>query len=116
MSNPVYGLVLAGGRSRRLGSDKALLVSDGQSQLARIWGLLEQAVDRAFVSVREDQAGEPERNRFEQVVDRYTDIGPVAGILSAMDEFPEASDQRARRVELARIVRAEAASDSAERG
>ena len=41
-----------------------------------------------FVSTRREQVTEKERKRFEQIVDRYTDIGPVAGILSAMDEFP----------------------------
>ncbi len=40
----------------------------------------------------------------------------VPDIVLFMDEFPEASEQRARRVELARIVRAEVASDSADRG
>jgi acyl-CoA synthetase (AMP-forming)/AMP-acid ligase II len=40
----------------------------------------------------------------------------VPDIIRLMDEFPEASNQRARRVELARIVRAEVASDSADRG
>jgi fatty-acyl-CoA synthase len=40
----------------------------------------------------------------------------VPDIIRLMDDFPEASNQRARRVELARMVRAEVASDSADRG
>ncbi len=86
----LYGLVLAGGRSKRMGRDKALLQHDGQSQLERMVTLLGHCVDRAFVSTSKDQADDPERRRFDQVVDRYQDIGPLAGILSAMDEFPEA--------------------------
>ncbi len=85
----VFGLVLAGGESRRMGSDKALLQRDGKSQLAHVVGLLEQLVDRVFVSTRPGQQAEPERSRFEQIVDRYEGIGPVAGILSAMDEHPD---------------------------
>jgi len=86
---PTYGLVLAGGESRRMGRDKALLPRDGTSQLAHITAVLEKVADRVFVSTRNEQQGEAERSRFAQIVDRYSDIGPIAGILSAMDEYPE---------------------------
>lgn len=89
-NSPVYGLVLAGGESRRMGRDKALLLRDGQSQLEYVAALLEGAVERAFVSVRQEQQEEPERGRFSTIADRYEGIGPVAGILSAMDEYPDA--------------------------
>ena len=89
-SKPVYGLVLAGGESRRMGSDKALLVRNGRSQLEFVAELLDSVADRVFVSVREDQQAEPERRRYAQIVDRFESIGPVAGILSAMAEHPEA--------------------------
>ena len=85
----VYGLVLAGGESRRMGRDKAVLRRGGESQLAYVVALLEQSVDRVFVSTRPGQQSEPERSRFEQIVDCYEGIGPVAGILSAMDEHPD---------------------------
>ena len=88
-TRPVYGLVLAGGESRRMGQDKALLVRDGQSQLEHIGALLAGSVDRVFVSVRREQQDETERSRFTQIVDRYDGIGPVAGVLSAMDEYPD---------------------------
>ena len=89
-SSPVYGLVLAGGESRRMGRDKALLVRDGQSQLAHIAALLEGVTERVFVSTRSDQQDDAERSRFAQVVDRYENIGPIAGILSALEEHPAA--------------------------
>ena len=85
----VYGLLLAGGESRRMGSDKALLMRNGKSQLDHVAALLGDACDRVFVSTRQDQQAEPERRRFHQIIDRYEGIGPVAGILSAMDEHPE---------------------------
>ena len=90
MSKPLYGLVLAGGKSRRMGQDKALLLREGQSQLSYVATLLEGATERVFVSARHDQQDDPERSRFATIVDRYEDIGPIAGILSAMDEYPDA--------------------------
>ena len=89
-TNSLCGLVLAGGESRRMGQDKALLARDGQSQLAYMVSLLKQVTDTVFVSTRRDQQRESERSRFTQIVDRYEGVGPIAGILSAMDEHPHA--------------------------
>ena len=87
---PVYGLILAGGKSRRLGRDKALLPRDGRSQLAHLAALLGACVDQVFVSTRPDQQDDKERGRYAQIVDRYADLGPVAGILSALETSPDA--------------------------
>lgn len=84
----VYGLVLAGGESRRMGQDKALLVRHGQSQLAYLTELLGQVTERVFVSTRSAQQHDEERSRFDQIIDRYENIGPMAGILSALEEHP----------------------------
>lgn len=71
-----------------MGSDKALLMRNGQSQLAYAVELLECCVDEVFVSTRPDQREEGERARYDQIVDRYENIGPVAGILSALETYP----------------------------
>ena len=86
----LHGLVLAGGRSRRMGRDKALLMRNGRTQLAAAVELLSPLTERQFVSSRPDQAGDAERSRFSLIIDRYDDIGPVAGILTAMTEHPDA--------------------------
>jgi molybdopterin-guanine dinucleotide biosynthesis protein A len=85
----VYGLILAGGKSRRMGQDKALLTNNGQTQLAYVAGVLETCVEKVFVSARADQADDKERAQYDQIVDRYEDMGPVAGILSALETNPE---------------------------
>jgi len=90
VAKPVYGLVLAGGQSRRMGHDKALLLRDGRSQLTHMAAVLGEAVERVFVSARSDQRDDPERSRFELIVDRYENMGPIAGILSALEEHPQA--------------------------
>ena len=87
----IWGLVLAGGKSRRMGSDKALLRVDGETQLSRMVALLDRRLPRVYVSARSDQRGEQERARHPLIVDRFADLGPVAGILSAMHEHPNVS-------------------------
>ncbi|MDX1499953.1 MAG: NTP transferase domain-containing protein [Woeseiaceae bacterium] len=87
-ATPVYGLVLAGGRSRRMGRDKAALERGGQSQLEYVFGLLAGVADEAYVSARAGQQDDPVRRGFPQIVDRYEDLGPVAGILTALETRP----------------------------
>ncbi|MGI9233751.1 MAG: NTP transferase domain-containing protein [Woeseiaceae bacterium] len=87
-AKPLFGLVLAGGESRRMGQDKASLRREGQSQLAYTVRLLDDLVERVFVSTRADQQNDAVRSRFKLIIDRYEGMGPVAGILSAMDEYP----------------------------
>ena len=88
---PVWGLVLAGGKSRRMGRDKALLRHNGETQLSRAVALLEGQLERVFVSTTAAQADDAERSQFDQIVDKYDDMGPVAGILSAMDSNSDVS-------------------------
>jgi molybdopterin-guanine dinucleotide biosynthesis protein A len=72
-----------------MGRDKALLNHNGQSQLAYVAGVMAACVEKVFVSTRPDQIDDEERAQFEQIVDRYENLGPVAGILSALEERPE---------------------------
>ncbi|MET0280671.1 MAG: NTP transferase domain-containing protein [Steroidobacteraceae bacterium] len=91
MNAPLYGLVLAGGRSTRMGRDKAAIEFGGRTQLERAYGLLEHLTARSFVSVRPDQATDPLRKRFAQIIDLPGVEGPAAGIRAAQLEHPEAA-------------------------
>ena len=89
MTAILYGLVLAGGRSRRMQRDKASLEYAGRSQLARTMELIAPLVARSFVSVRGDQLYDPHRAAYETIADRVPDIGPIGGIHAAQAEYPD---------------------------
>lgn len=80
---PLYGLVLTGGRSRRMQADKAALAFGSRPQLALAFDLLSPRVDAAWISVRADQVADSLRARFPQVVDGGIGEGPIAGIVAA---------------------------------
>jgi molybdopterin-guanine dinucleotide biosynthesis protein A len=87
---PLYGLVLAGGRSTRMQRDKAAIeYQAGETQLDAAVKLLAPRVERVFVSVRAEQSGERARAGYAQVVDRGDVEGPIAGISAALAEHPQ---------------------------
>ncbi len=88
MSAPLYGLVLTGGQSARMGRDKASLTYHGRTQLEWAMDLIKPYVEKAFVSVRPGQ-NDPVRARFEQIVDTREGLGPIAGIMAAQARFPD---------------------------
>ncbi len=88
---PLHGLVLAGGRSQRMRADKAALSYGRRPQLAEAFDLLAAVTESAWVSVRADQADEATRARFPQVIDGRLGEGPIAGIVAAQQQHPEAA-------------------------
>lgn len=87
---PLFGLVLAGGRSTRMQRDKAAIAYHGQeTQLEAAMKLLSPRVARAFVSVRADQTDDPVRSAWPRIVDRGEVEGPIAGISAALAEHPD---------------------------
>ena len=88
---PVFGLVLAGGRSTRMGQDKASLQYQGQTQVDRAFNALAESCERVFVSARQDQWQDGKFDHLPQITDRYLGFGPLGGILSAMEAHPNAA-------------------------
>lgn len=88
MIAPLHGLLLAGGRSTRMQRDKAGIEYAGQTQLERAMALLQPLVVRAFVSVRADQRGDPQRKAYDCIVDALPECGPIGGIHAALRAHP----------------------------
>lgn len=78
MQAPVSGLILAGGRSRRFGSDKAAHEIGGQAMIEMAYEALRAVTDDVIVSVRHEQQRYDVQAAY--VVDRYRRMGPLAGL------------------------------------
>lgn len=92
MKAPVYGLVLAGGFSRRMGCDKALLDYHGVPQGRWTGKLLEQICEKVYYSCRDGQDLGPGPDLSDtRIHDREEGQGPIGGILLAHDSHPEAA-------------------------
>lgn len=87
----IYGLVLAGGKSTRMGIDKATLCYHGRSQAEHCCNLLSRYCLNVFLSCRKEQNFQSAKAGHPRIYDReeYFDIGPLGGLLSAMEENPE---------------------------
>ena len=89
---PLWGLVLAGGRSSRMGRDKATLVHpDGRTLLRRCCDLLSEAgCESVAVSLRADQPIPAGCVDVEIVRDPDgVDLGPIGGMIAGMGLRPD---------------------------
>lgn len=86
---PLYGLVLAGGKSTRMGQDKSALRYHGKPQVAHCHEMLGQFCKQVYVSCRADQ--EEAFAHYERIPDAFLDMGPMGGILSALRFDPGAA-------------------------
>ena len=87
----IYGLVLVGGKSQRMGRDKALLSYDGATtQLERTTLLLQSVCPQVFISQRAEQTFDAPSGST-SLYDSIDSVkGPLCGILSAMAAKPDA--------------------------
>lgn len=87
---PLNGLVLAGGKSVRMGYDKSAINWHGKEQRYHIADLLQQFCDDVYISCRADQQKEIDNN-YKTLADTFIDLGPYGAILSAFREKPDAA-------------------------
>jgi molybdopterin-guanine dinucleotide biosynthesis protein MobB len=90
-TRPLHGLLLAGGRSERMGQDKALLsYHGGKTQLEHSSALLAEVCSKVYISCG-DQPRELPSTATALLSDRFLALGPLGGILSALQQDPRAA-------------------------
>lgn len=87
----LYALVLCGGKSSRMGQDKAALDYFGKPQARYVYELLGNFCEKVFISCRSEQGKQDYLQDLPQIQDRFHSFGPMGGILSAMHTFPQVS-------------------------
>ena len=82
----LYGLVLNGGKSTRMGFEKGQIMYHGQPQRDYLVELLEQVCDLVFLGMGKGQACSTAK--FRCIEDTDLCKGPLNGILSAYEKHP----------------------------
>lgn len=82
------GLVLAGGKSIRMGSDKGSISWHGKEQRYYMADLLQNFCEEVYISCRHDQQDIIDTN-YKKIEDSFTELGPYGAILSAFREQPD---------------------------
>jgi molybdenum cofactor guanylyltransferase len=84
----INGLVLAGGRSSRMGKDKALITFHEKPQREHVFELLSEVCDKVFVSCNPEHEVPKHLNPLH---DRFDINSPLNGILTALTTDPTAA-------------------------
>lgn len=84
---PLNGLILAGGKSTRMGEDKGLIKYHGKAQREYMADLLSGFCKKTYLSCRAEQTTEIQSN-YPLLEDTFTGLGPFGAILSAFREDP----------------------------
>jgi len=89
MINSIYGLVLSGGESSRMGSDKGLITSENKTWSQIAFEKLSVHCSKVFVSINPLQY-EKYKTYFPEniILDSVCIKGPLCGLLSFYEKFP----------------------------
>ena len=84
----INGLVLAGGKSRRMGQDKGKINYHGKPQREHAFDLLSNCCNQTFFSCRPEQSADPDLFGMPIIFDNFLGLGPFGAIASAFRENP----------------------------
>lgn len=75
------GIILAGGRSLRMGTNKAMLPIGATSLIERVFGVLSGLCDEMIISINKET---DISLKAKTIVDSYKNAGPAGGVLTAL--------------------------------
>lgn len=87
---PLFGLVLAGGESVRMGRDKASLDYHGEPQAQRCFRMLGNCCEKVYLSLAANSPRQDWMDEQTILDDSYDRIGPMGGILTALESHSTA--------------------------
>jgi molybdopterin-guanine dinucleotide biosynthesis protein A len=82
------GLILAGGKSERMGQDKGAINWHQKEQRYYLADLMKNYTEHVYISCRADQQQDIDL-AYQTLTDTFTGLGPYGAILSAFREQPE---------------------------
>ena len=89
-SRGLYGLIMCGGNSQRMGTDKSMLAYYGKPQSYYLYEMLRPFCEKVFISCNEKQVAAIDAG-YQILTDLpcYKGIGPMAGLLTAFSHYPK---------------------------
>lgn len=82
-------VILAGGKSTRMGTDKIFLKTEGKTFIERIYTNASSCFEEIFISTDSAEHAQKIKTLLPEariIIDKYKDIGPVGGLLSVYQE------------------------------
>ena len=89
--SPLKALIMAGGKSIRMGQDKPWMDFNGTPQVLFLSEILAKHGIDTWISCREEQRENFESQGLKTIIDRILDFGPLGGIASAFMSDPNAA-------------------------
>jgi molybdopterin-guanine dinucleotide biosynthesis protein A len=90
MGYPLYGLVLAGGKSTRMGEDKSLISYFGLEHRIYLAKMIAPFCEKTYISCQENQLSE-NLDGCNPLIDLVPSKGPMSGLISAFITHPNAA-------------------------